>query len=62
MARFIITKKMTVQEAFEAIKGIEIWFSKNPSRKVCNTETFKVRRGFTGTDVLGHTDTNHIDW
>lgn len=54
--RFIISKKLTIQEALENMPAIEKWFKDNPTRKKCQTETFSVRRGFTATDVLSHTD------
>lgn len=56
MARFIISKKLTIKEAIDAIPQIEQWFKNNPKRKVCLTDIWKVRRGFVGTDVLAHTD------
>lgn len=56
MARFIVTPKLTIREAIEAMKGIEEWFKKNPTRKMCQTDNFKVRRGFTATDILRHTE------
>jgi hypothetical protein len=56
MSRFIISKKLTLQEALDFIPQIEKWFKDNPKRKFCQTETFRVRRGFTATDVFEHTD------
>lgn len=47
---------MTVKEAIENIPKIEEWFKLNPTRKICQTDIFKVRRGFTGTDIFNHTD------
>lgn len=56
MSSFIVFPKLTVKEALENIPAIEKWFKENPTRKVCQTENFKVRRGFTGTDVLKHSE------
>ena len=56
MARFIVSKKLTIQEAVYAIIGLEKWFKENPKRRVCRTETFVVKRGMVGTEVLKHTD------
>jgi hypothetical protein len=53
--KIIVTEKLTVKEAFESIPKIEEWFKQNPTRKVCQTDYFKVRRGFVGTDILKHT-------
>ena len=60
MARFIISKKLTISEAIEAIKDIEKWFKSNPTRKICQTDIFKVRRGFVGTDILSGTNLDSI--
>ena len=60
MGRIIITRKLTMKEALESIPQIESWFKKNPKRKVCRTDTFKVRRGFAGTDILKHTENLNI--
>ena len=54
MARFIVTKKLTIKEALDSIVGIEKWFADNPTRKICQTDVFKVRRGFSATDILKH--------
>lgn len=53
--RFIVFPKLSIENALDIIQKIEQWFKENPSRKVCNTENFKVRRGFVGTDILKHT-------
>lgn len=55
---FIISKKLTLVETLDSMPKIEEWFKKNPSRKICQTDTFKVRRGFVATDLLKHTDLN----
>ena len=56
MARFIVSKKLTLCDAIKYIPQIEKWFKDNPKRKICQTEIFKVRRGFVGTDILNHTN------
>lgn len=56
MSRFIVTSKLTLKECIEALPDIEKWFRDNPSRKVCRTETFTVRRGYIATDLLKHTN------
>ena len=58
MSTFIVSKKLGLKQALEVIPDIEEWFKKNPKRKFCQTETFRVRKGFVGTDVLEHTDIN----
>lgn len=52
----IVSQKLTIEESLDAIPKIEEWFAKNPTRKICQTDNFKVRRGFTGTDILKHTN------
>ncbi len=60
MARFIISQKLSIHEALAAIPQIEKWFKDNPTRKFCQTDTFRVRRGLTGTDILEHTNWKNI--
>lgn len=55
MSGFVIFKKLSIEEAVDSIKKIEQWFKDNPTRKVCRTDLFKIRRGFVGTDVLERT-------
>ena len=56
MSGFIISAKLTIQEAIENIPKVEKWFKENPTRKFCQTETFRIRRGFTATDFFEHTN------
>lgn len=51
----IISKKLEIEEAIDSMPKIEEWFKKNPKRKICQTDNFKVRRGFVATDILKHT-------
>lgn len=60
MTTFIVSRKLSIKEATESIPQIEQWFKKNPSRKICRTDTFVVRRGFVGTDILAHTNLKEI--
>lgn len=43
------------------MEGLEVWFQKNKTRKVCVTDMFNVRRGYIIRDVLGHTDLKSND-
>lgn len=61
MATFIISNKLTIDEALKAMVDLEAWFRKNPTRKVCQTDTFRVRRGYVVEDVLLHTNWKYID-
>ena len=51
----IISRKLTLSEALVAIPSVEQWFKENPKRKICQTDLWKVRRGFVGTDILKRT-------
>lgn len=55
MTTFIVFPKLSIDHALDLIPKIEQWFKQNPSRKICKTEYFKVRRGFVATDILNHT-------
>jgi hypothetical protein len=55
MVGFIVFKKLTKKEADENISGINQFFKDNPSRKICRTDLFKVRRGHVEEDVYSHT-------
>ena len=59
MSGFIISQKLTLKEAIESMPKMEQWFKENPNRKFCNTDTFRVRRGYTATDILKHTNLNN---
>ena len=56
MSGIIVSQKLTMSESLDAIPRAEEWFKKNPKRKICRIDNFKVRRGFTGTDILKHTN------
>lgn len=55
MSTLVVFKKLSIKEALEYIPKIEQWFKDNPTRKICKTDLFQVRRGFVGTDILNHT-------
>lgn len=55
MARLIISAKLTIEEAVEAMRGIEKFFRDNPTRKKCRTNTFSVKRGHVVEEVMKHT-------
>lgn len=56
MSGFVVFKKLSLQKTIENMLGIEKWFSENPKRRVCNTDLFKVRRGFIVRDILKHSE------
>jgi len=55
MSTFMVAKKLNKTEAKIAYRGITKWFKANPTRKVCRTEVFDVRRKFIKEDILKHT-------
>jgi hypothetical protein len=56
MVRLIVYSKLTPEDALKLIRDMIEWFEANPKRRVCNTDLFKVRRGFIAKDVLEHTE------
>ena len=52
----LLFKKLTRQQADCAIKEIEIWFKKNPNRRVCRTQVSSIRRGYVREDVMKYTE------
>lgn len=56
MAKFIISTKLKINEALDTMIDIEKWLKDNPKRKICQTDIFKVRRGYVVKDILKHTD------
>jgi hypothetical protein len=54
MAGILVFKKLTAEEAIVAMGDIEKWFRNNPRRRVCNSDLFKIRRGYLVEDVLKH--------
>ena len=53
---FIVFKKLTPIQALENARDIEQWFIKNPTRRVCRTDLFTVRRHHVVEDILKHTE------
>ena len=56
MSGFIVFRKLTVYDAIDTMIGIEKFFRENPSRKVCRTDLFEIRRGHIVEDILKHTE------
>lgn len=56
MATFVITQKLTLQEAVEAMVGIEQWFLTHPKHNLCRTDMFTITRGHLVEEVLAHTE------
>lgn len=54
MAGFIIFSKLELHEALKNMTDIEAWFEAHPTRRVCQTDLFKVRRGHVVRDILKH--------
>ncbi len=53
---FVIRRKLTPEEAEETVKLLEQWFKDNPSRRVCRTDWFRVRKGHINEDVEAHSE------
>ena len=51
----IIFKKLSIDEAITAMKDFERWFRENPKRKICQSDFFKVKRGYLVETILKHT-------
>lgn len=56
MARIIVFKKLSLKEATDLMVKVEDFFQKNKSRRICRTDLFEIRRGYTATDILKHTE------
>ncbi len=55
MSRFIFYQKLNTEEALETMRNIIVWFKENPTRRVCNTDLFKIRRSHIAEDILKRT-------
>lgn len=55
MAKFIVFKKMELHEAVQNMISVEEWFEAHPTRRVCQTDIFKIHRGHVVRDFLKRT-------
>lgn len=58
MSTFIMYSRLNQKQATKAYKDLTAWFTKNPRRRVCNTEFGKIRKGRLKEDLLMRSQDN----